>query len=422
MHRFALVDCNNFYVSCERVFNPSLEGRPVIVLSNNDGCAVARSNEAKALGIGTGDPVFKIEAILKKHDVAVFSSNYTLYGDMSRRVVTTLGQLAPDIEVYSIDECFLDLSTFRAEEIQGLCQKIATTVKKGTGIQVSVGVGPTKTLAKLATGLAKKHPSLAWVCDICDPAWRERALAATDVGKIWGVGRRYEKFLKVRGINTALDLVNADRGMIQQRMGINGTKLIDELAGISCYPLETNPPIKKNLCVSRSFLTGIDAPHDLNEALSTYAERAAEKLRNDGLRAGVVEVFGMSNRFHKTNFYYNTAAYRFVVPTSDGSEIIKGALAAFADIYKEGLPFKKLGVYMRELTLEQQEQRLLFDKVDHVRSASLMKAMDAVNTDMGTHTLGYASSGLNTPKPWRTQFNYKSPSYTSRWEDLPKVS
>jgi len=422
MSRFALVDCNNFYVSCERVFNPSLAGRPVVVLSNNDGCAVARSNEAKDLGIAMGAPVFTLEAELRRHNVAVYSSNYALYGDMSRRVITTLGQMAPDLEVYSIDESFLDLTSFRKADVPELCRKMVVTVKRNTGIPVSVGVGPTKTLAKVAAGLAKKHPCLGGVCDVTDAAWRERALAATDVGKVWGVGRRYEKFLKVRGINTALDLTRADRTMIQKRMGVNGTRLLSELTGTSCYPLEANPPVKKGVGVSRTFASGIEEQKALTEALSTYAERAAEKLRKEGLRAGIMAVYAMSNRFHRENFYYNTKTVRFPTPTSDASELIKGALSAFGEIYKEDISFKKLGIHMRELTLESQEQQLLFDTVDRTRSSCLMKAVDAVNSTMGKRTLCYASSGLSGPKTWRTRFNHKSPSYTTRWDELLRVS
>lgn len=422
MPRFALVDCNNFYVSCERVFNPALEGRPVVVLSNNDGCAVARSNEAKALGIAMGAPLFTLTELLRRHDVAVFSSNYALYGDMSRRVITTLAQMVPEIEVYSIDESFLDLAPFREADVPGLCRRMVETVKRHTGIPVSVGVGPTKTLAKVAAGLAKKHPSLGGVCDVTDAVWRQRALAATAVGSVWGVGRRYETFLKVRGINTALDLAGADRTMIRHRMGVNGTRLLDELAGISCYPLEANPPAKKGVGVSRTFASGIDDKGALDEALSSYAERAAEKLRTERLRAGVMEVFAMSNRFDRGSFYYNTATVRFPAATSDASELIKGALSAFQGIYKEGVPFKKLGLHLRELTPEGQEQSLLFDTVDRSRSAALMKAVDAVNAAMGKRVLAYASSGLSGPKAWRTRFSHKSPAYTTRWDELPKVS
>jgi len=422
MSRFALVDCNNFYVSCERVFNPALEGRPVVVLSNNDGCAVARSNEAKALGIGMGAPLFALTEILRRHDVACFSSNYALYGDMSRRVITTLGQMVPDFEVYSIDESFLDLSSFREADVPELCRNMVVTVKRNTGIPVSAGVGPTKTLAKVAAGMAKKHPCLGGVCDLTYARWRERALAATEVGKVWGVGRRYEKFLKVRGIDTALGLAHADRTMIRKRMGVNGTRLLDELAGISCYPLEANPPVKKGVGVSRTFAVGIDHRPSLCEALSTYAELASKKLRKEGLRAGVMEVYAMSNRFHRETFYYNTVAVRFVAPTSDASEIIKGALSAFDEIYKENVPFKKLGLRMRELTPESEDQLLLFETVDRSRSASLMKAMDAVNAAMGKRTIGYASSGLSGPRSWHTRFNHKSPSYTTCWDDLPRVS
>jgi len=421
MSRFALVDCNNFYVSCERVFNPSLEGRPVVVLSNNDGCAVARSNEAKALGIGMGAPVFTLAETLRSHNVACFSSNYALYGDMSRRVIITLGQLVPDLEVYSIDESFLDLSSFREKDIPALCGTMVATVKRNTGIPVSAGVGPTKTLAKVAAGMAKKHPCLDGVCDVTDERWRERALAATAVGKVWGVGRRFETFLKTRGIDTALDLARADRVMVKKRMGVNGTRLLDELSGISCYPLEANPPAKKGVGVSRTFAAGIDDRRALCEALSTYAERAAEKLRTEQLRAGLMEVSAMSNRFQRDTFYYNTAVVRFPAPTSDASEMIKGALSAFDGIYRENVPFKKLGIHLRELSPESEHQLLLFDAVDRDRSASLMKALDAVNTAMGKRTLGYASSGLSEPKAWRTRFNHKSPSYTTCWDDLLRV-
>ncbi|BCS94910.1 hypothetical protein DSLASN_05420 [Desulfoluna limicola] len=219
MPRYALVDCNNFYVSCERVFNPSMNSRPVIVLSNNDGCAVARPNEAKAIGIGMEDPVFKFQELIRQHDMAAYSSNYAMYAHISRRVTLTLGLMVPDLQVYSIDEPFLDLSTFRTADVPDLCRNIIKTVIRNTGIPVSFGVGPTKTLAK-------KHPALGGFCDISDPVWLERALAATEVGKVWGVRRRYEKFLKVRGINTALDLVRADRGMTKKRMGVNGTRLL----------------------------------------------------------------------------------------------------------------------------------------------------------------------------------------------------
>lgn len=425
MALFALVDCNNFYVSCERVFRPSLWKKPVVVLSNNDGCVVARSNEAKLLGIRPGAPVYQMEALLKRHNVTVFSSNYALYADLSKRVVTTLGEMVPELEVYSIDESFLDLSSFREEAISGVCAEMVRRLPQEVGIPVSVGIGETKTLAKLATGFAKTCPSLSGVCDLRKPGWRERALVATPVGKVWGIGRRYERFLKSRGINTAWDFAKADPAMVRKRMGVVGTRTQQELCGVSCYPLDTNPAMKKGVGVSRTFASGISKRLPLDQALSSYAERAAEKLRKEGLKSGSMTVYAMSNRFQKERFYYNTTRVRFPVATSDSSEIIKGALDAFEGLYRENIPFKKLGVHMHELMPESQEQLLLFDSVDRPRSEALMKTIDGVNTLMGRRTLGYASSGLfrsGDTSSWRTRFNNKSPSYTTNWDELAVVS
>ncbi|TFG89811.1 MAG: Y-family DNA polymerase, partial [Syntrophobacterales bacterium] len=250
---FALVDCNNFYVSCERVFNPQLIGKPVVVLSNNDGCVIARSNEAKAIGIRMGAAVFKIQDVIKAHGVHVYSSNYALYGDMSQRVMETLTDFTLDVEIYSIDEAFLDLSGFKRSSLTDYGRSIWSTVRTWTGIPVSVGIAETKTLAKIANRIAKKSERAHGVLDLTVSPYRDRALAITDVEDIWGVGRGYATFLRGAGINNALQLRNAPDGPIRKKMGITGLRLLQELRGVSCYPLEQSPPPKKEITVSRSF-------------------------------------------------------------------------------------------------------------------------------------------------------------------------
>lgn len=418
---FALVDCNNFYVSCERVFNPKLEKKPVIVLSNNDGCVVARSNEVKTLGITPGAAVFKEKALIKKYGIHVFSSNYALYGDMSNRVVRVLSGFAPDFEVYSIDESFLDLTDIRQSELTHFGREIKKTVKQHTGLPVSVGIARTKTLAKIAAGIAKKSPKTAGVLDLCDSKFMDRALEITRVDDVWGVGRRSAKFLKVYGIKNALMLRNADKEHIRKKMGINGVRLIEELRGISCYPLDKNPAQKKNITVSRTFGRAVSSLGELTEAITTYAARGAEKLRNNGLVADAISVFVMTNRFDRENFYYNTETVRLPASGNHSAEIITAALSGLQTIYKEGCLYKKAGVLFRELKSEKMVQQFIFDTLDRDKTQSLMKSLDDVNRTMGRDTLKYASSGLLSGQTWRTAFKHRSPAYTTQWDQLPEV-
>jgi DNA polymerase V len=418
---FALVDCNNFYVSCERVFNPGLEGKPVIVLSNNDGCAVARSNEVKKLGIRMGSPVFKQKDIIKACGIQVFSSNYALYGDMSRRVVQVLGEFSPDMEVYSIDECFLDLTAIRPDDLAAFGRTIKATVKKHTGIPVSVGMARTKTLAKIAARIAKKSEKAAGVLDLTSDRHLDRALDITPVEDVWGVGRRYAKFLKVHGILNARALRDADRNFIRKKMGINGVRLVEELNGRSCYPLDVNPALKKNVTVSRSFGRPIREMGELREAMASYAIRGAEKLRRETLVAGVVTVFLMTDRFKPESFYYDLEAVRLPVPTHNTPEIIRAALDGLERIYREGCLYKKAGLFFSELSSDTMVQTVMFDPVDRPRSARLMASLDRINETMGKYTLTYASAGLSPSRPWQTLFNHRSKAWTTRWDQLPEV-
>jgi DNA polymerase V len=356
---FALVDCNNFYVSCEQIFNPKLRGRPVIVLSNNDGCVVSRSNEAKSLGIGMGVPAFEIEELIRKNNVAAFSSNYTLYADMSERVMETLSSFTPQIEVYSIDEAFLDLSGFSCS-LTEYGRKIRRTVGQWTGIPVTVGIGRTKTLAKIATHLAKRSAKAGGVLDLTDSAYFEKALAKTPVEKVWTVGIKTTIKLKRAGITTALALRDADTSWIRQVFGVVGIRTVFELRGICCYKLEHNPPSKKSVSVSRMFGEPVESIEQLKQAISCYAARAGEKLRENNLVAGVMTVYITTSRFIK-NRYFNSHTTAFEVATNDTAELIRGACKCIEMIYRRGYEYKKCGIIFNCLVPENRAQLALYD-------------------------------------------------------------
>ncbi len=417
---FALVDCNNFYVSCERVFNPQLIGKPVIVLSNNDGCAVARSNEAKALGIKMGVPVFQIRDTIRNNNVKVYSSNYALYGDMSNRVMQTLTRFTPEMEVYSIDEAFLDLSNLSRIGFTNYGRKIKTTVERWTGIPVSVGMAGTKTLAKIANRLAKYSKKANGVLDLTDSQYLDRALEMTEVGDVWGVGRRYAKFLTSNGISNARQLRDADDKFIQKKMGIVGIRLLNELRGISCYPLEQSPPRKQSTTVSRTFKHGIESLAELHEAAAAYVSSGAEKLRKEKLVAGVLIVYVMTNRFQE-DYYYNSISTNLPVRTSDTAELIGYARDGLRKIYKKGCQYKKVGILLNDLGPENEIQASFFDTVDRSRSKKLMKAIDSINGDMGSGVIQYGSVGLSHNQSWKTSFNQRSGSYTTHWDQLLEV-
>ncbi|ETR71770.1 MAG: DNA polymerase V [Candidatus Magnetoglobus multicellularis str. Araruama] len=332
---FALVDCNNFYVSCERVFNPHLQGKPVIVLSNNDGCAVARSNEAKALGVGMGIAAFKIADLIKEHDIFVYSSNYSLYGDMSNRVMSTLASFTPNIEFYSIDEAFLDLSDINEKHRKAFCQNIRDTVLKWTGIPVSIGIASSKTLAKIANRIAKKSVKASGFLDLTHSPYLDHALERTSVEDIWGVGRKYSRYLINHGILNALQLRDAPTYLVRKKMGICGTKMQTELRGHSCFPLEINPPAKKNISVSRSFKQGVTAIDDLKEALATFVSIGARKLRKEQSVAKLMLVFITTGRF-ATRYDFQSQIISLPVATNNTPELIKHACCGVERILKRG--------------------------------------------------------------------------------------
>jgi DNA polymerase V len=414
---FALVDCNNFYASCERVFNPKLEGKPVVVLSNNDGCVVARSKEAKVLGIGMGVPAFEVKDVIKRNGVEVFSSNYALYADMSSRVMETLSTFTPDIEIYSIDEAFLSLDGFSYSLIE-YGRKIQQTVKRWTGIPVTVGIARTKTLAKIAGRIAKKSVTASGVLDLTDSPFINRTLAEVPVEKVWGVGIRTAIKLKRAGVKTALDLSGTDISWIRNKFGVVGVRTVYELKGICCYPLEQNPPIKKSITVSRMFGRPVESIEELKEAVASYASRAGEKLRQEGLAAGVMTVFVTTSRFIE-NRYFNSHNVKFAVATNDTRELIKAALLCIDRLYRKGCAFKKCGLILSDLVPEGQIQKSLFDNVDRLKSQRLMQVMDAINTRLN-NPLQWGAEGLE--QPWKVKFKRRSRSYTTRWNELLEVA
>jgi DNA polymerase V len=417
---FALVDCNNFYVSCERVFDPKLRGKPVIVLSNNDGCAVARSNEVKALGIKMGAPAFQIADLIKKHDIQVYSSNYALYGDMSDRVMNTLSRFTPHIEIYSIDEAFLEISDINEKDRAQFCQNIRKTVYQWTGIPVSIGIATTKTLAKLANRIAKKSDKARGILDLTHSPYLGHALEITEVDDIWGIGPKYAQYLKKHGIFNALQFKNANSYMIQKKMGICGTRMQKELNEQSCFPLESNPSAKKNLSVSRSFKKPVTSIDDLKEALANYVSIGAEKLRHEESVAKVMLVYITTGRF-VSKTYYQSQVISLPVATNNTPELIKYASHGLERIFIKGFLYKKTGVIFQELSPSSCYQGQLFEPVDRDKLKKVMQSIDKINRKMGKNSIKYAALGLNTHPNWQTAFNKRSPAYTTDWNQLPKV-
>jgi DNA polymerase V len=418
--RFALVDCNNFYVSCERLFNPVLIGQPVIVLSNNDGCVVARSQEAKNLGIKMGVPIFKIHDLIKHHNIPVYSSNYALYGDLSGRVMSTLSHFAPDVEIYSIDEAFIDLSEFRYRDLTEYGAEIRQRVKQWVGIPVSVGIATTKTLAKLANHLAKQSSS--GVCDLSVYTSIDEMLSQVSVSDLWGIGSQSSNWLRQRGIVTALQLKNADESLIRSKMGVMGVKIQMELKGESCLAMELLASPKHSTCISRSFPKAISKLSDLQEAIAYFTHQAAEKLRRQKQAAGVVTVFARTSPF-RDNFYANSATAELVVPTNDTRELAQTSARLAESIYRKDQNFKKAGVIMTGLVSERQIQGNLLDVNDDeakVRSRRLMSIMDTINEIYGRDTLRFAATGVI--QVWKTRSEQRSPRYTTCWQDLLEVS
>ena len=411
----ALIDCNNFYASCERIFNPRLIGKPIVVLSNNDGCIITRSAEAKELGIKMGEPYFKAKKIIDKNNVRVFSSNYSLYGDISQRVMETLARFASDVEIYSIDEAFLGLNGFENYELSKYCKYIRRTIKQWVGIPVSIGVSTTKTLSKIANNLAKKNKEYDGVCIL--KSWFDinEALKLTPIEDVWGIGRRLSVFLKKYKINTAYDFTQLDKGWIRKNMGVVGEKTFLELCGVSCIELELIPSDKKSCCVSRSFSKPIEKIDDLEESVSSYGTRVAEKIREEGLVAESMSIFVLTNYFNrKEKQYSNSIKLQLPYPTNNSIKIIKRALEGIRKIYREGYRYKKAGVILYGLTKAKQTRGLL--DYDRESSDSIMNTLDRINERYGNSTIRLASEGVE--KSWRMRRENVSPCYTTRFDDL----
>ncbi len=418
MTTFALVDCNNFYASCERVFEPRLTGRPIVVLSNNDGCVVARSQEAKALGIGMGVPFFQVRDIAKQHRVIIRSSNYALYGDMSERVMSILSDSAPGYEIYSIDECFLDLERLAAANLEEWCRDLRQKVRLWTGIVVSIGVGKTKTLSKIANKIAKGTSDADGVF-IITPKMSEAALKTTPIGDVWGVGRQWSKMLEARGIESALDFFHAQDGWIRQRMGVVGLRTVYELRGIPCHDLEVTPPAKQTTCCSRTFARAVSDKRQVKDAVLSYAERVAEKIRNAGQVCRVIQVFIRTDKHDDKTAPYSTGAMEtFITSTADSRVIVAAALRVFERIWRDGIPYRKAGVLLLELSPETEVMPSLFDDRPS-DSSPLMNAIDRVNYRFGRGSVGLGLS--NKSAKWRMRQERLSPRYTTRWADIPRV-
>jgi DNA polymerase V len=425
---FALVDVNNFYVSCERVFAPKLEDVPMVVLSNNDGCAVARSAEVKALGVKMGTPWFQMKELAKQHGIQAYSSNYTLYGDMSSRVVEVLRKFTPNLEVYSIDESFLQIETVLKQHADptSLGQIIKQAVKDTTGLPVCVGIGASKTLAKLANHLAKKNPQFTGVCDISamPKEMLYQWMAETPVGEVWGIGGKTAKKLKELKIYSIFDLVQISPQTMRQQFGVVMERICYELRGVSCLQLEEVAPAKQQIISSRSFGKPVTSMEEVAESVATHAARGAEKLRSQKSVTGALTVFVQTNS-HKPfePQHHQSITVALADPSDNTLTLTSAALKGLKQIYKPGFKYKKAGVILNLLADKPTMQQSLFDDMEvKGKSAGLMKAMDSINSRFGNAVVRSAAAGTKeTKQDWQMKSGNKSPNYTTRWDELPVV-
>lgn len=418
---YALVDCNNFFVSCERAFQPELEGRPVVVLSNNDGCVVARSNESKAMGIKMGTPFFKVRYLVEQGKLVVRSSNYTLYGDLSSRVMSILAESAPRLEVYSIDEAFMDMDGVPPERLPGICSELVTRIRRWTGIPVSIGIAHTKTLAKVANHFAKKYKGYRGVCIIDSEEKIRKALALTPISDVWGIGRRGAPKLEAAGVRTALDFVSRPSGWVRGMMGIGGVRTWGELQGRRMVGDERVEK-RKSICTSRSFDKMVTDLEEMTLRVSDFAGKCAEKLRSDGTAAYSVAVFIQTNRFRDDlPQYFPNASVRLDVPASSTPEIVAAALKALRMVFRNGFEYKKAGVVVYDIVDSDAVQATLFnfDRDSRERDDRISRLMDQVNTSgrnllrLATQRPGHYSDGI------RREFTSRL--YSTEWSDLLEV-
>ena len=418
-NKIALVDCNSFYVSCERLFNPSINKKPVVVLSSNDGCVISRSSEAKILGIKMGEPYFKVKKIVKENDVKIFSTNFALYGDISRRVMKTLKQFSPQMEIYSIDEAFLDLSSIKNEDLLEHGYKIRKTILKWTGIPTSIGIGTTKTLSKAANYIAKKEKS--GVIDLVNSKQVDKLLSEIKINDVWGVGRQLTKFYIKNGINTAYDLKEMHNGWIKKNTNVFGSRTAMELRGFSCVSLEPYEEKRKNCCVSRSFGKKVTKLEDLSEAITTHCLNAAEKIRLDKQTAKKITVFIRTSPFQKDKKYYaNAKNIDLPIRTNDSIELVRKALIALECIYKKGYKYQKAGIILSGLKDINFYKKNLFSKINNEeKRTKLMKAIDYTNNKYGQNVLSIAQAGIK--KTWNIKRRHSSKIDTACFELLPIV-
>ena len=420
----ALIDGNSFYCSCERVFDPKLKSVPVIVLSNNDGCAIARTAEAKALGIGMGEPWFKIRDLCRREGVRVFSSNYALYGDMSARANAIYQHFSPKIEIYSIDESFLDLSDVEEKHRVTLCRDMRSTVLSWTGIPTCVGIGPTKTLAKLANHLAKKNPKFAGVCDLSDKAEQDRWLAATPLAAVWGIGSASQAKLNAMGCKTVADVRALDPRAARKGMTVVGERIIYELRGQQCIDLATLTPTRKGCSVTRSFSSRVENLATLEQAVAAHASRLAEKLRQATLAANHITVFFHTSE-HDFGSPQRSASTVVTLPeaTSDTIVLVKAATSGARRIWRDGFRYSKAGVMTVDLVDLATSQRAFpgMGQLDREKGAALMTAIDACNKRFGRGAVIVAKAGQTGARHWSTKFDMRSPRYTTSLDELPLV-
>ncbi len=416
--KIALIDCNSFYVSCERLFNPKIRKKPVVVLSNNDGCIISRSTEAKALGIKMGEPYFKAKDIIIKNKVEVFSSNYSLYGDLSRRVMRTLKRFNSAIEVYSIDEAFLDLSNFLDDEVEKVGREIRETVLKWTGIPTSIGIAKTKTLSKVANHIAKKKKS--GVTSLIGIENIDPILEKVEINDVWGVGRQLTKFYHKNGIYNAKQLKNKSNTWIKKNSNVLGSRTAMELRGVPCIDLETTQSKRKSCVVSRSFGQRIEKYQELKEAVANYCLNASEKIRSESLIAKSITVFVRTSPFQsRFGYYSNSKTIDFAISTNNSIEIVKTALVALDSIFKNGYRYQKAGVMLTGLSNEDGSKNLFSSEKDE-KIKGLMRSIDNTNYRYGRSTLSLASAGVQ--KRWNMRREHSSKIDTADFYLLPTIS
>lgn len=413
---YALADCNNFYVSCERLFNPSLINKPVLVLSSNDGCVIARSNEVKALGIKMGQPFFQIRQLVEWNNITIFSTNFMLYGDISRRVMRILQEFAPSTEIYSIDEAFMDLSGIETEKLKQIGEDLALKVKRSTGIPLSIGVSPTKTLAKIASKLAKQYPKLNSCCLMYQKQDIEKVLSTYPIGDVWGIGRRSAKKLEAKGVLTALAFTRLPKEVVNREMGVVGVRTWYELQGTPCISFEDQPTDKKQISTSRSFATDIFDYEELHSSVIKFATMCTEKLRKQDCVCGEVRVYLNTNRFNENiTQHFENRVIKLEEPTNSSILIAKAVSKGLKEIYRKETGYKKAGVILSDIDKSSNQLRSLFTQEESDKQSKLMGVLDIINKEHGRDTIYIASQ---SSEPIRLSREHLSQNFTTNWNEI----